>query len=158
MSGRVPTVEQINKWYKEAVDQWIKEHASPEGVRKAVRELLDDRLEQIVKMALGFSKSSWGGHWEVDHCNGRAGESIVGDFLRKNAKEATLAWLQDLGAAKMTPLTKKELKHVRESYINNLVWMAKEASKVKAQEMAQKIVEEALSLAQEEEPIKKEIL
>lgn len=71
--------------------EWVREN-SPQ-MENIVRRKLDMRVEEVIVKAIGFDKSY--GQWSVDHCNGRAGESMVGDWLRANASGVVNQWLSD---------------------------------------------------------------
>lgn len=65
-------------------------------IKKAVHERLDKARDTIVLKLLGFNASSFVGTWELDHCNGRAGESAAGQYLRKVQSEAIQKWLEQI--------------------------------------------------------------
>ena len=58
--------------------------------KETIAQLNKERREIVVKL-LGFD-DSWG-KLEVDHCNGRDRESIVGKYLRGQARVAVQAWM-----------------------------------------------------------------
>lgn len=59
-----------------------------EKIRIRIDRLLNDKFDHIVAVACGFGKNSWGNKWEVDHCNGRGGESLIGQRIAKLAEQA----------------------------------------------------------------------
>lgn len=65
-------------------------------IHKAVHERLDKARDTIVLKLLGFNASSFEGTWELDHCNGRNGESAAGQYLRKVQSEAIQKWLEQI--------------------------------------------------------------
>ena len=64
-----------------SIDKW-KEKNSEEALTQRVHKLLDDNAETIVLKLLGFD-NRWN-KWELDHCNGRKGESAAGDYLKQD--------------------------------------------------------------------------
>ena len=63
----------------------------PESLtREIIAQLNEERREIVVKL-LGFN-DRWG-KLEVDSCNGRDRESIVGKYLRIQAQAAVQAWM-----------------------------------------------------------------
>lgn len=58
--------------------------------REIIAQLNEERREIVVKL-LGFN-DSWG-KLEVDHCNGRDHESIVGKYLHRQAQAAVQEWM-----------------------------------------------------------------
>lgn len=86
---------------KQGVEKWLKDN-SPEKVQKDVMETLDEAKDTIIPKLLGMD-NNWGGNWEVDHCNGRAGESAIGDRLKTLRRDAVTAWLDSVPFPEMTP-------------------------------------------------------
>ena len=80
------------------VEKWREEH-TPEKVTRKVESLLEDKADEIVAKLLGFN-DRWG-KWEVDHCNGRGGESAAGDYLRRVHQQAIEEWFNTLLIPKM---------------------------------------------------------
>lgn len=89
-SAPVATPEDVLERAHAARAQWLAEHA--DGVELKVREMLDSRLESVVAQVMGFD-NRWG-HWEIDHCNGRSGESLAADRIRTVAREDALRWVE----------------------------------------------------------------
>lgn len=91
MTEKTMTLEGALDLFKKARDQWVNENVTKEAIERRVYRTLDARVTEIVVKLLGF-EDRWG-KWEVDHCNGRAGESEVGDFVRRVASKAVAKWL-----------------------------------------------------------------
>lgn len=100
-----------------AVLDWKAAHTE-EQITKRVQQLLNQNSQEIVLKLLGFD-NKYGGKWEVDHCNGRDGNSAAGDYLRKVQQKAIQDWfdsfdlqdvLSDKDKAAFTSLLKKEIK------------------------------------------------
>lgn len=83
-------IDSILPFIAAGVADWKATHTE-EHVKKSVTDLLDKEKKTIVLKLLGFN-DSWG-KWEIDHCNGRNGNSAAGDFLHTVQKEAIQAWM-----------------------------------------------------------------
>lgn len=92
-----------------AIEEW-KANNTPPQLTSRVHQILDKNSKEIVLKLLGFN-SNWGS-WELDHCNGRAGESAAGDYLRQVQKKAIDEWLSSV---KLPPMEST----VTESMIND---------------------------------------
>ena len=99
----------------EAAQKWVAEQH--DVIEDTIKVMLDKRLDEIVGKMLGFDLR-WG-TWEVDHCNGRAGESAAGDWLRQRAGLAVMDWL-DKQAKSLLPLPAKAAAALRTSYQEQL--------------------------------------
>jgi hypothetical protein len=95
----------------EAVVQW-EEKNTPKKITTTIHKMLDTNRDTIVKKLLGFDSDRWTGKdvWTLDHCNGRAGESAAGDYIRKTAQAAIQEWLSQ---AKMPALLASEVKSMQ---------------------------------------------
>ena len=99
----------ITKYVMEAAAEWMS--ANPEAkVRQETLKKLDEFRDKILLTLLGFSRSSWNDNLEVDHCNGRAGESAVGDYMKKVKQQAIQEWLESVELPKVTPKIAQALK------------------------------------------------
>lgn len=94
---------------------WLTQHE--QNIESVIHRMLDRRLEEIVAKLMGFSISRE--QWELDHCNGRAGESAAGDWLRNKAGAAVKDWL-DAQAGNLPKLPKRAITSLHNEYINNL--------------------------------------
>lgn len=75
---------------------WIERMQATGAIERRVRDELDKRVNTVVVQLLGFDRD--GGvyaAWKLDHCNGRAGNSAAGDWLRERATNEIRAWLDD---------------------------------------------------------------
>lgn len=105
----------ITELYAEAEKaalKWAAEKRS--SIERDVTSILDKRAEEVVFKLLGFD-NRWG-RMEVDHCNGRAGESAAGDFIRAKAGAAVHAWLE-AQVGKLPKLPKSAVKSLRDFYL-----------------------------------------
>jgi hypothetical protein len=107
-----------------AMATWEKQN-DPKTLKARVHKLLDQNAEVLLKKLLGFD-NKWSGDWELDHCNGRNGESAAGDYIKKHQLEAIKEWLGQITLPEMTPAFKKkiekDLQHAYEQEIQNGVY------------------------------------
>ena len=54
-----------------AMLEWSEEQTAV--IAKNVHKRLDQHRDEVLMKLMGFNKNSWGGGWEIDHCNGRNG-------------------------------------------------------------------------------------
>lgn len=97
---------------KELMDKLIKEELAKnwteDKIRFRINNTLDAHFLQLVKISLGFSKSSWGDNWEVDHCNGRGGNTEITAQISAIAKaELTKVITEGINAGKFSIGTKE---------------------------------------------------
>ena len=144
MSKKKPiTLDDVRRWEREATEAWLEENADRETVNRSVRRALDARREELVAKLMGFDRR-WGSDWEVDHCNGRAGESAAGDFLRSLAVEGVKEWLSEQ-AGNMPDLPKKAVQALRMEYRDILHDEVRERIAMRAVEKSRQAVERILS-------------
>lgn len=135
-----------------AIQQWEIDN-SPSIIESKVRHVLDKNLQEITLKLLGFS-NNWG-RWELDHCNGRSGESAVGDYLRQIQKEAIDKWLSTIEIPPLTQKMRKELgTHARNEYFRALEHHITDMAVDQATEDAKKILDSVLSTDRHEAMIK----
>ena len=102
-----------------ALESWH-EANSPEAIRKRVHEQLDKDSKQVVLKLLGFNYN-WGNSWELDHCNGRSGNSIIGDYLKKTQEQILHEWfakipLPELNKTETAQLSKSFASAYKEAF------------------------------------------
>lgn len=83
-----------------ALNEWHALH-TPEEIKRDLFARMDKAQQEILLKLLGFNKDSWNGGWELDHCNGRSGESAAGDYLRTQQTENIKAWLDQVNLPKL---------------------------------------------------------
>ena len=89
--------------------KWLAKN-TPETIQKNCLNILDKSKDDILRALLGFEKDSWGRQeWKVDHCNGRAGESAAGDYLRRHQQAVINKWLAQVDMPEMTTSMKKSM-------------------------------------------------
>ena len=89
----------------QAVADW-KAKNTPEDLKARVTKRLNANTDEIIFKLLGFN-NGWN-KWELDHCNGRSGESAAGDYLRKVQSEAIREWLESVEIPPMPVSLKKK--------------------------------------------------
>lgn len=107
MNTQEDLVEVINS----ALESWH-EANSPEAIRKRVHEQLDKDSKQVVLKLLGFNHK-WGNSWELDHCNGRSGNSVIGDYLKKTQEQILHEWFAKIP---LPELTKMEMNNLGKTF------------------------------------------
>lgn len=100
-------IEKVFSRLVAAMDDWEQEK-TPEVLRKEIFAELDKAKKEIVLKLLGFNKS-YGGKWELDHCNGRAGESAAGQYLTTQVDVILKDWLKQITLPKMTDTFRKRI-------------------------------------------------
>lgn len=108
MAKKKVNIDLIAKEAQASAESWLTE----QDIGFRVRQTLDSKVQEIVARLLGF-ESKWG-RWEVDHCNGRSGESAAGDYVRKTCADEVRKLFDDL-AGKLPPLPRQ----ARDSLVRN---------------------------------------
>lgn len=106
-----------------AMHQWSEEQLGT--IEKTVRDRLDRHSEEVLMKLMGFSRD-FQGRWEIDHCNGRGGNSNISDFLKSSQEAAVKEWLTQIELPKMSPAfktkIKEDLRRIYENEINSKVY------------------------------------
>lgn len=132
-------VDSIFPFVFAAMNNWLQTNTE-EKIKKEVEATLNKNKEEIILKLLGFDKR-WGkDDFELDHCNGRAGNSAAGDFIRNVQAEAIKQWLS---IVKMPPIPKtteaqikKEmLSRYKEAMIKQIDKLVQEQAVKDAQEL-----------------------
>lgn len=107
MNTQEDLVEVINS----ALESW---HAAntPEAIREKVHESLNNSSKEVVLKLLGFN-SRWGDSWELDHCNGRNGNSVIGEYLKKTQEQILHEWFAKIP---LPELNKRETAQLSKSF------------------------------------------
>ena len=122
-----------------SIDQW-KEKNSEKALTQRVHKLLDDNAETIVLKLLGFD-NRWN-NWELDHCNGRSGESAAGDYLKQVQQEAIQDWLKKVKLPELNKtLTSVMLKKLEADYKNYLRQYLYEYARKEADKTAKELIQ-----------------
>ena len=126
-----------------SIDQW-KEKNSEEVLNQRVHKLLDANAETIVLKLLGFD-NRWN-KWELDHCNGRKGESAAGDYLRQVQQDAIQDWLKNVKLPELnktlSAAMQKSLKQDYENFLRNRLY---DYAREEADKTAKEIIESLFS-------------
>lgn len=107
MSNVPNPVDELIPVIANAIEEWKQKNTATE-ITKKVATHLDKSAEEILLKLLGFNKN-WGSQWELDHCNGRAGNSTAGDFLKEIQGVAIKEWLQQVKLPEMPAALQKNL-------------------------------------------------
>lgn len=99
MTPPINVVDQYIPLIAQAVTKW-QEKNTPETIHAHVHQMLDKASKEVVMKLLGFN-DSWG-KWELDHCNGRSGNSPAGEFITKVQQSAVQDWLATVAMPKLT--------------------------------------------------------
>lgn len=83
--------ESMHKRFLAAFEK-ANEAFTPDSLATEISAMLTKERREIVLKLLGFD-NSWG-RLEVDHCNGRDKDSIIGRYLRDQAKPIVTAWME----------------------------------------------------------------
>lgn len=83
----------LSNTIKDAIKLW-KNKNTKESITKETLALLDRDKKTIILKLLGFN-NSWG-EWELDHCNGRAGNSDIGDKLKDLNSSLIDKWIEEI--------------------------------------------------------------
>ena len=142
-----PAISPIDKLIADistAMHEWSEEQVT--SIRKKVHARLDQHRDEVLMKLMGFTQESFTGHWEIDHCNGRSGNSPIGEFLATSQKQAIEEWLTQITMPTMTPKFKKEvesdLRKVYQDAIRREVW---DCAKSRAKQDLDELLEHALS-------------
>jgi len=114
-----------------AIHEWL-EKQNPKDIRKKVFDTLEAAKDEIAPKLMGFNRSSFGRGWEIDHCNGRAGESIIGDYMRKHQHEGIQQFIDQLNIASLHPFSKEEIEDMRKEYRQRVINKTREAVRARA--------------------------
>jgi hypothetical protein len=117
MAKTSPVIETVDHIHK-AIDSWLQKNTE-ERLTERVHHLLDENQKKIVLTLLGF-ENRWGG-WEIDHCNGRSGNTPVGEYISQTHEEAIKEWLSQVKLPTMTPTIKKQITQEMERHYQSEV-------------------------------------
>lgn len=124
-------VQQLKELYQKTVDEWLEQKKTT--IEKETIEFLNKGKTDILYKLVGFD-SRWGKGYEIDHCNGRSGNSIVGDILRDKQKEAIEKWISE--SLTLPELSPQLIKEMNSYYLREYKRTLKEAVQALAQERA----------------------
>jgi hypothetical protein len=89
--------ERLKKHIDSAVTDALKEWTEKK-IKDHVTAVIGNHIGSLIAKCFGMDMR-WGnaGSWEVDHCNGRDGNSIVGKHIKENCQAQVSAYLEKLG-------------------------------------------------------------
>lgn len=131
-------IDTILPFIAAAVAEWKAENTE-ESIKATVTNLLEQSRKDIVLKLLGF-RESWG-KWEVDHCNGRGGQSAAGDFLTKVQQGAIEEWLKTTVMPTLDKKTRDSmLKSAQSEYTYNLTKLVQKYAISQAESDAKAVI------------------
>ena len=101
----------------EVAQKWLDDQKTK--LESEVVQILNSRREEIVCKLLGFNKR-YGNEWELDHCNGRAGQSEAGQLLASKIQPTVRAWLEQQ-AGKMPKLPAEAIAALKKDYVKGVL-------------------------------------
>ena len=111
-------LDQLLPTIHKAIDDWHSLN-TPEKISHKIHTLLDENREEVVLKLMGFN-ARWGDKWEVDHCNNRSGNSVIGNYMQTAQKKAIEDWIDSVGMPTLTATVKKQIaSSMRELYTTN---------------------------------------
>lgn len=139
IDSRIPVIAQ-------AVEEWKLANTEASLANKT-KKLLDTHSEQVVMKLLGFNKDRWhDSTWELDHCNGRSGNSTAGVFLKEAQSEIIKEWLTNVELPKLSPTQTKSLeKEFLKEYIYLYTRALKDLAQSKATQDAKTFFDQLIS-------------
>lgn len=134
MSRKKETVETIKGKIEKAIDG----HLTPEYIEKRVHDIINKNVNDVILKLLGFN-NRWMSNdaYEIDHCNGRSGESFIGTYIKKQASEKLKQWADSVNISEVK-LPKSAVQD-----------MEKEFVAIYTRELRETLANRAITLAQE---------
>lgn len=121
-----------------------KEENPPEKIEADTIAKLEESRDEIIAKLLGFD-NRWQRGYELDHCNGRSGNSAAGDYLIQHQREAVKDWLAnvDLSTVAFTPkMEETMLERFNKAYSDHLHMLIKNHATNLAQQAFNKMLAE----------------
>jgi hypothetical protein len=145
MSNELSPVDQILDDIAEAMEAWAIDQRA--NIARNVTERLNVHRDKVLMQLLGFEKDSWAGdQWKIDHCNGRAGNSPIGDFLKTAQEAAIKEWLTQIPLPTMTPKMKANFsKELRYEYTQTISYRLRDMAHTQAERDLAELLKEVLS-------------
>lgn len=138
--SELPSVmDEVLATLMKASTDWKKQNDEA-ALRRRVFSRLDKSADQIVLKLLGFRPDGHG--WEIDHCNGRGGESAAGKFLQNTQNDAVNEWLSNVAMPVLTAKDRESLEaSAKETYLRVLHNQLREKARNRAAKDAQDLVD-----------------
>lgn len=121
-----------------------KEENPPEKIEADTIAKLEESRDEIIAKLLGFD-NRWQRGYELDHCNGRSGNSAAGDYLVEHQRAAVQEWLSkvDLSTVAFTPkMEETMLERFNKAYSDHLNMLIKNHANNLAKEAFNKMLAE----------------
>lgn len=137
--------EKAESAIKKALDTWVKDNLENEKLDKYINVKLNEAKDKIVMKLLGFD-DRWSKGWEIDHCNGRSGNSAAGERLRARIGKKLDEWLNQVDLPEKIPqelmrnLKAEYETELRRSLSNEIIRRAED----RAKELAEQIMNEQI--------------
>ena len=135
--------EQIEARIQSTTKKWLKELEAKGSIEEKVEAALQGELERVTRKVLGLDIRWHNKSWEVDHCNGRSGNSIVGDALQERAVQRFAEVIGE-AATKIdfSDMEAHMIKELERSIRRNLDMALKRYAEAKAAELWEGFLEE----------------
>ena len=112
---------------EQSIDQWVEDN-SPQKIKKEVHEELTKHQREVMLKLLGFDKRSYtskSNAYTIDHCNGRNGNSVIGDYIQSAVKPAVEEFVSKFPLTITPSLEEKLRKEVEKEFETTLVYQVK---------------------------------
>lgn len=101
------------------IAKW-RESQNESKLEKEVVSLLEKSKKEIYLKLLGFD-SRYGSGYQLDHCNGRAGNSPIGEYLKNVQAKAIDDWIKNSGFPELTKAEEDSIRRsLKEEYFTRL--------------------------------------
>jgi len=140
---------------REKLEEGVAQEYDAYDTGKVVTSIMNDferqKRDAIYKLC-GFSKDSYDNEWRIDHCNGRSGNSPIGEVVVEALKPVLAEWLKkEIPELLHEQLMKRDLfspiftyykEQVKREVTNHVHEWAKQQGKIIFYEMIKPIEEE----------------
>jgi hypothetical protein len=106
------------------------------NLEERVHKVLEKDFQYTILKVIGLD-DHWG-KWEVDHCNGRAGQSSVGDYIKDTAQHHIKSYINK-HIKKLPPLPKQAIDSIKRDYIEQVIRELRDLSREEAMKTAKKL-------------------
>lgn len=134
-------VDEVFSLIAKATKEWQDKNKGDE-ITKAVFKRLDSSRDEVIAKLLGFD-FRWN-KWELDHCNGRSGNSFIGKLFSEGIEKQVRDWVNkntnDLNFS--SELTKAMINDARREYKDALRQALRDEVHCQASAAAKKIIDE----------------
>lgn len=145
------------KTIKEKINIAIDGHLNEEFIEKRVHDIIGNNVNEIILKLLGFDRRWHNTGYEIDHCNGRAGESFIGDYIKKTCQDKLKEWTDKIDLVSIE-LPKSALDSLRKEFIQRYEYILRNVLLKQAEALATKAAEDYLRSVISEVPTINDIL